>query len=44
MENLKKRLKELADVYAANLKDKISERKTDMKLDDNSHYLIYRVL
>ena len=44
MERLKKRIKELAEVYASNLKDKINERKEDMKLDDNSHYLIYRVL
>lgn len=44
MERLKKKIKELAEVYASNLKDKINERKEDMKLDDNSHYLIYRVL
>jgi hypothetical protein len=44
MEILKKRIKELAEIYAFNLRDKIEERKEDMKLDDNSHYLIYRVL
>jgi hypothetical protein len=44
MEILKNRIKELAEIYAFNLKDKIEERKEDMKLDDNSHYLIYRVL
>lgn len=31
-------------MYASNLKRKIEERKEDMQADDNSHYLIYRVL
>ncbi len=44
MEILKNKIKELAEIYAFNLKEKIQERKEDMKLDDNSHYLIYRVL
>jgi len=44
MEILKNKIKELAEIYAFNLKEKIHERKEDMKLDDNSHYLIYRVL
>ena len=44
MENLKNRIKELAEAYASNLKEKIEERKEAMKSDDNSHYLIYRVL
>jgi hypothetical protein len=44
MEKLKNRIKELAEIYAFNLKEKIDERKEEMKLDDNSHYLIYRVL
>lgn len=44
MENLKNRIKELAEIYASNLKEKIDERKEAMKSDDNSHYLIYRVL
>ena len=44
MKNLKNRIKELAETYASNLKDKIEERKKAMKSDDNSHYLIYRVL
>lgn len=44
MENLKKKIKELAEIYASNLKEKIDERKEAMKSDDNSHYLIYRVL
>ena len=41
---LKKKINELADEYAGNLKTKIISRKEEMKLDDNSHYLIYRVL
>lgn len=44
MEILKNRIKELAEIYAFNLRGKIDERKEGMKLDDNSHYLIYRVL
>lgn len=34
----------LADEYASNLEGKITARKEEMKSDDNSHYLIYRVL
>ena len=34
----------LAEEYALNLNEKIVERKEEMKEDDNSHYLIYRVL
>lgn len=34
----------LADEYANNLGEKIIARKEEMKKDDNSHYLIYRVL
>jgi hypothetical protein len=44
MENLKNKIKELAETYASNLKEKINKRKEAMKSDDNSHYLIYRVL
>ena len=44
MEDLKNKLKELAGIYASNLKERIEERKEAMKSDDNSHYLIYRVL
>jgi hypothetical protein len=44
MEKLKNKIKELAETYASNLKEKIDERKEAMKSDDNSHYLIYRVL
>lgn len=34
----------LAEEYANNLNIKIESRKEEMKADDNSHYLIYRVL
>lgn len=34
----------LAQTYSDNLKIKIDERKEEMKQDDTSHYLIYRVL
>lgn len=41
---LKSKIYDLADEYADNLGAKINERKEEMKLDDNSHYLIYKVL
>ncbi|PNK60134.1 ApaLI family restriction endonuclease [Psychrobacter sp. FDAARGOS_221] len=41
---LEKQIEAIADKYAANLDEKISTRKIEMKQDDNSHYLIYRVL
>jgi hypothetical protein len=44
MEKLKRTIWALADVYSSILKNKIEERKEVMKADDNSHYLIYRVL
>ena len=34
----------LADKYAKSLKERIDQRTEDMANDDNSHYLIYRVL
>lgn len=37
-------IKQLADKYADILKDRVDERITQMKNDDNDHYLIYRVL
>ncbi|GAB6010699.1 ApaLI family restriction endonuclease [Viscerimonas tarda] len=43
MEELKQKISLLAEVYSANLKEKIDARKEEMKADDNSHYLIYRV-
>jgi len=41
---LKSKIQYLADEYATNLHSKITARKAEMKKDDNSHYLIYRVL
>lgn len=37
-------IKLLADQYSDNLKGKVDERMAEMASDDNSHYLIYRVL
>ena len=44
MEELIQKIKNLAEVYSANLNEKIEARTEEMKADDNSHYLIYRVL
>lgn len=44
MDKLKKKIQTLADTYSANLKGKIDARKEEMKADDTSHYLVYRVL
>ncbi|WP_081256585.1 ApaLI family restriction endonuclease [Streptobacillus moniliformis] len=47
MKNIEKiynKIKELADKYSNNLKFKVDERIEEMKNDDKSHYLIYRVL
>lgn len=41
---LKSKIQYLADEYTTNLHSKITARKAEMKKDDNSHYLIYRVL
>lgn len=41
---LKQKIGELSDEYAENLKAKIINRHEKMQSDDNSHYLIYRVL
>lgn len=38
------KIKKLADRYAVELKDQINSRMEEMKSDDTSHYLIYRVL
>ena len=43
-ELLKYKINALANNYASNLKLKITDRKKEMESDDNSHYLIYRVL
>ena len=34
----------MAEIYSANINGKIEARKEEMKADNNSHYLIYRVL
>jgi len=44
IELLTSKIKILAEEYARNLNLKIEDRKEEMKGDDNSHYLIYRVL
>jgi hypothetical protein len=44
MEELIQSIRNLAEVYSANLKGKIEARTEEMKADDNAHYLIYRVL
>lgn len=44
MDELIQSIKNLAEIYSANLKGKIEERIEEMKADDNAHYLIYRVL
>lgn len=41
---LAEEIESLAETYSENLKLKIDERKEEMKEDDTSHYLIYRVL
>ena len=42
--SIQDKIKALALKYSANLKSKIDERIQEMKEDDTSHYLIYRVL
>lgn len=44
MEELIQKIKNLAEVYSTNLNAQIAQRKEEMKADDTSHYLIYRVL
>lgn len=44
MDDLKHKIKNLAESYSNNLKERIEGRKLEMKDDDTSHYLIYRVL
>lgn len=41
---LKRKIQDLANEYSSNLSVKIDARKEEMLSDDNSHYLIYRVL
>lgn len=44
MEELIQKIKFLAETYSATLNEQIAIRKIEMKADDTSHYLIYRVL
>jgi hypothetical protein len=44
MNELKEKIKKLAESYSSNLSEKIDRRNEEMKADDISHYLIYRVL
>ena len=44
MNAIKNKIVDLANTYSNNLKKKIDQRLSEMKEDDNSHYLIYRVL
>lgn len=41
---IENKIRELAQKYALDLKNKMSERVNEMKSDDKSHYLIYSVL
>ncbi|MBX7219440.1 MAG: ApaLI family restriction endonuclease [Blastocatellia bacterium] len=44
MATIREKLKALAVRYASELKAQVDARVTEMKTDDTSHYLIYRVL
>jgi len=44
MDELIQKIKTLAETYSVNLNEQIDLRKAEMKDDDTSHYLIYRVL
>jgi hypothetical protein len=44
LKDIKQEIKKLAKKYAKKLKKKCGERILEMESDDNSHYLIYRVL
>lgn len=44
MQELVQKIKTLAETYSASLNEQIVLRKEEMKSDDTSHYLIYRVL
>lgn len=41
---IKEKIIELANTYSKTLKEKMDERVSEMEEDNNSHYLIYRVL
>ena len=42
--NVYNKIKSLADKYAKELQSQVDSRVEEMKNDDNSHYLVYRVL
>lgn len=42
--SIEQEIKELAKIYADNLKSKIDDRMEEMESDDKSHYLVYQVL
>lgn len=42
--SVEQKIRELASAYCANLKKKVDNRVEDMRSDDRSHVLIYRVL
>lgn len=44
MKNIQEKILALSEKYSQILRQKITERITEMKADDNSHYLLYRVL
>ena len=44
MKTIKEKIIELANNYSENLKKKMDDRVAEMEQDNNSHYLIYRVL
>ena len=44
MDELIQKIKNLAQLYSMNLHGKIESRTVEMTADDNTHYLIYRVL
>jgi hypothetical protein len=44
MDEFIQNIKHLAEIYSSTLKEKIDTRTEEMKADDSSHYLIYRVL
>ncbi len=44
MTMIEQKIKELANKYSLTLKEKMDFRVTEMEKDNNSHYLIYRVL
>ena len=44
MNDIYEKIHSLAEKYSKNLRQKMDERVVEMKKDDNSHYLLYRVL